>query len=113
MTDSTPRMLELDLRTKLGRLKGTLAVPPGGMRLSEFAWNVMGLDERLIGLAVAAEARQGRQVSCRKGCGACCRQAVPVSAPEAWMLRDLVVSLPPDRRAPLLERFAAVKERLE
>ncbi len=111
MTES--RVLKLELETRFGRLKGNLEVPSGGMRLSELAWNVMGLDDRLIGLAAASEARHGRQVSCRKGCGACCRQAVPLSPPEAWMLRDLVVSMPLERRAAVLERFARAKDRLE
>lgn len=107
-----PRSIRFDVPTRFGPLRGNLGVPPGSMRLSEFAWNVMAIDERLIGLAVASEAGKGRQVSCRKGCGACCRQAVPVSPAEAWMLADLVASLPPDRKALVLARFEAARERL-
>ncbi|HYK92203.1 MAG TPA: YkgJ family cysteine cluster protein [Acidobacteriota bacterium] len=112
-SDKEPRILTVDLQTKFGRVRGNLALPPGEMRLAEFAWNAMVLDEKLIHLAVTSEARQGRQVSCRKGCGACCRQAVPVSPPEAWMLRDLIASFAPDRRATVLQRFAQIRQRLE
>ncbi|MEO6094677.1 MAG: YkgJ family cysteine cluster protein [Fibrobacteria bacterium] len=107
-----PQTLQIDLQTRFGRVQGNLAVPPGAIRLAELAWNSMAIDERLIGMAVAAEARQGRQVSCKKGCGACCYQAVPLSPAEAWMIADVVASLPADRKAATLERFAAAKARL-
>ncbi len=107
-----PKTLQIDLQTRYGRIKGNLSVPPGAVRLAEMAWNAMAIDERLIGMAVASEAKQGRQVSCKKGCGACCRQAVPLSPAEAWMIADVVASLPPDRKAEALARFATAKQRL-
>jgi Fe-S-cluster containining protein len=112
MGQTRPKMLQIDLQTRFGRVKGNLAVPPGAVRLAEMAWNAMAIDERLIGMAVAAEAKQGRQVSCKKGCGACCYQAVPLSPAEAWMIADVVASLPPDRKAATLERFASARTRL-
>src|SRR5262249_15943606 len=45
------------------------------------------------------------QVSCKKGCGACCRQLVPVSQVEARYLRDLVEQLPEPRRSQIRARF--------
>ncbi|WP_165219889.1 YkgJ family cysteine cluster protein [Aquisphaera insulae] len=62
-----------------------------------------------------AEARLeavGRRVSCRAGCGACCRQLVPVTEVEARHLADLVASLPPPRRDAVLARFEASVARL-
>jgi Fe-S-cluster containining protein len=109
MAEST---LGIDLQTRFGRVKGNLSVPTGSIRLAELAWNAMAVDERLIGMAVASEARQGRQVSCRKGCGACCHQAVPLSPAEAWMIADVVASLPAERRKETLERFDAARNRL-
>jgi Fe-S-cluster containining protein len=108
-----PRTLQIDLQTRFGRIKGNLAVPPGAVRLSELAWNAMAIDERLVGMAVASEAAQGRQVSCKKGCGACCRQAVPLSPAEAFMIADVVASFPPERKTETLKRFADAKERLQ
>ncbi len=109
---NAPKALRIDVRTPFGRLQGNLAVPPGGMRLSELAWNAMAFDERLIGMAVKSEADAGRHVSCRAGCGACCRQAVPLSPAEAWMIADVVAAMPPDRHAEVLARFAAARDRL-
>ena len=107
-----PRTLRIDLQTRFGRIQGNLAVPPGAVRLSELAWNAMNIDEKLVGMAVAAEAKEGRAVSCRKGCGACCRQAVPLSPAEAFMIADVVASFPAERKAMTLQRFAEARERL-
>lgn len=106
------RSLRIDIRTRYGALQGNLAVPPGDMRLAEFAWNLLPLDDRLVGMAANAEAKAGRAVTCAKGCGACCRQAVPLSPAEAWMLADQVAAFPPERRETTLGRFARARARL-
>lgn len=46
----------------------------------------------------------GRPVSCSKGCGACCRQPVPVTRAEARQLLALVEALPAGRRNAIRER---------
>jgi len=40
----------------------------------------------------------GHTVSCRKGCGVCCCQMVPLSPPEAAIIADIVDHLPPARK---------------
>jgi Fe-S-cluster containining protein len=110
---SGPRTLHVELDTHFGRITGNLPVPSAEMRLSELAWTALPLGEKLIGMAVKAETARSGPISCRKGCGACCRQAVPVSQPEAWMLADLVASMPPPRRKEILERFQKARERLD
>jgi Fe-S-cluster containining protein len=108
-----PGFIEMDLQTRFGRLRGKLPIPANGMRLAELAWNAMALDGKLIDMAIASEAKQNRPVACQKGCGACCRQAVPLSPAEAWMLADIVAAMPPDRKTLVLQRFAAAHERLQ
>jgi Fe-S-cluster containining protein len=66
----------------------------------------------MTGVAVAREGREGRAVSCKSGCGACCRQLVPLSPPEAWLLAEVVAGMPPARRADTLAKFAHVQEGL-
>jgi Fe-S-cluster containining protein len=56
--------------------------------------------------AVVAAAEVGQAISCRKGCGACCRQLVPISRTEGERLVALVDALPAPRRAVVLARFA-------
>ncbi len=57
--------------------------------------------------------RGGSAVSCRRGCGACCRQVVPVSQAEARHLQAAVDALPEGRRSEIRERFAAARAKLE
>lgn len=48
---------------------------------------------------------QGKTISCKKGCGACCRQLVPVSEMEAHHIADLVENLPEPRQAEVKKKF--------
>ena len=56
--------------------------------------------------------QSGLPVSCRQGCGACCRQMVPISQPEARHLAALVEALPEPRRSAVRERFAQAHARV-
>jgi Fe-S-cluster containining protein len=105
--------MEIDLPTRYGRLKAQFKVPPGQMRLSEFVFNLFPLEERLVAMGVRGAQYEGRSVSCRAGCGACCRQPVPVSIPEAFLLYEHVVGQPKDKRDIILARFEAAKTVLQ
>jgi Fe-S-cluster containining protein len=65
---------------------------------------LQGLVNEVVG---AAEA--GRSISCRKGCGACCRQLVPISRTEGEALLALVEAMPKERRKAMRARFAAAE----
>lgn len=47
----------------------------------------------------------GEKISCQKGCGACCNQAVPLAEIEAYQIAELVENLPEPRRSEIKERF--------
>lgn len=47
----------------------------------------------------------GEKISCKAGCGACCRQAVPLAEIEAYQIAALVENLPEPRRSEIKERF--------
>lgn len=63
--------------------------------------------------AVVEAAQAGKTVSCRKGCGACCRQLVPLSRTEGERLLQLIDALPAERRETLVARFAAAETAIE
>lgn len=77
----------------------------GPMRLSELAAHAGELADALAAAAVALAVGRGGTVSCRKGCAACCREAVPLSPPEAMRLAETLASLDGDRRAEAEEGF--------
>lgn len=95
------------------RLNLTVRVPAGPTRLDELMPLLQILSDEVVRTAEEQTAREGRPVSCRKGCGACCRQLVPISPVEARHIAHLVESMPPARRHVVRERFAAARRRLE
>lgn len=98
------------LRLTIGtlRIAHHITVPNAAVRAAEI---VPALQELVNAVVAAAEA--GQAISCRKGCGACCRQLVPVSRTEGERLLQLVDSLPAERRDVLTERFAAAETAIE
>jgi len=107
-----PELIGIELEVPEGKLRAAMALPPKPLRLAELALSTMGISEKLTDVAVKREARQGRAVTCQKGCGACCRQIVPLSPPEAWLIADVANGLPPARRAEALAVFARAGEAL-
>lgn len=73
---------------------------------------VRDLADEVVSRAVEAARRDGQPVSCRAGCVACCRQLVPLSPVEARGVAEQVASLPDERRAQVVQRFDAARERL-
>jgi Fe-S-cluster containining protein len=103
---------QVEFGTKEWHFRTKVTVPTSPTRLRQMLPLVQVLSDAMVG-AVAQEAqRQGHAVSCKKGCGACCRQLVPLSQVEARYLRDLVARLPEPRRSQIQTRFAEALRRL-
>lgn len=64
------------------------------------------MSSAVVGLSVNAIESEGQQISCKAGCGACCRQAVPISEVEAYQISELVESMEEPRRTEVRRRFA-------
>jgi Fe-S-cluster containining protein len=90
------------------RIAHAITVPDRAVDAAEIVPALQGLVN-----AVVEAAAVGRTISCRKGCGACCRQLVPLSRTEGERLLRLIDGLPPDRRAGLKARFSAAEARIE
>lgn len=99
------------LRLTVGDLRVVhpVTVPSGRVPASDVVPALQGLVNSVVAAAEAGLAKSGGSVSCRKGCGACCRQLVPVSRTEGERLLALVRTLPAERREQLKERFAAAE----
>jgi Fe-S-cluster containining protein len=87
------------------RIPLEVTVPAGPTRLRELLPVLHGLAHAVIDSGVAAVEAEGKSISCRAGCGACCRQLVPVSESEAFALKRLVDAMPDPRRAAVVARF--------
>jgi Fe-S-cluster containining protein len=104
---------EVDLATPLGQVRGRVAVDTGPMGLVDLVPTALELTNILVDRARRREEKEGRRISCQVGCGVCCRQMVPLSAPEAFYLADLMDSISANRRKEVLKRFEGIVEKLE
>lgn len=94
-------------------LEAGVAVPAGAARLRDVLPVLQNLTDAVVGIAEASAAERGERVSCAKGCGACCRQMVPISVPEAHHLAAVVAGMPGEQAERVRGRFAVALERLE
>jgi Fe-S-cluster containining protein len=71
------------------------------------------LTDAVVTIAIEQVRSAGREVSCRKGCTACCFQLVPVAAIEARRMLELVEAMPPRQRDSVRQRFHSATSRLK
>jgi Fe-S-cluster containining protein len=109
-----------DLRTATVRLAGEgwemrfrLTVPAGPTTRRRMLPVLQEMTNAVVDAAVQMAEGEGRTVSCRKGCGACCRQLVPLSPTDARRVAELVEEMPGPRRAAVRARFAEARRRLQ
>jgi Fe-S-cluster containining protein len=89
-----------------------VTVPTANTAVADLLPLFRGLTNALVDRATVRDTATGRSVSCRAGCGACCRQAVPIAPSEARALAALVDALPEPRRSRVRDRFAAARATL-
>lgn len=94
------------------RFEARLTVPIGPTLPEQLLPVLQPLAESLAGAAVGRVEAEGKRVSCSMGCGACCRQVVPIAPSEARRIARLVEELPEPRRTVIQDRFAAARARL-
>lgn len=60
----------------------------------------------LVDISVNAIESVGQKISCKAGCGACCRQPVPIAEAEVYQIAELVEAMPDPRRTEIKKKFA-------
>src|SRR5215475_12443178 len=97
--------VSFSLRIGEGTLNANLTVPAGKTTLTELLPVLQDFDSNMINHVVGEATEAGHPISCRKGCGACCRQMVPLSIFEAEFLGEWFSTLPEERQAEITRRF--------
>jgi Fe-S-cluster containining protein len=112
--DGDHRMATVDLTLEgpQWELRGRMTVPTGPSRLDDLLPLARGLSDALVGETIRAVEQSGECISCKAGCGACCRQLVAISEVEARRIGKVVAQLPSPRRAVVEARFAEARRRL-
>lgn len=110
MTDTA----KVTLQATIGSCRLDLAatVPAGPTQLDELLPLLQVLSDQVVASAEQEAQAAGTCISCKKGCGACCRQLVPISPVEARHVARLVEEMSEPRRTAVRARFAAAREQL-
>lgn len=66
----------------------------------------------ITAIAIGRELAEGRNISCRAGCNACCAHLVPIAPAEAVRLAEVVEAMPGTRRGAVEKRFGNAVRRL-
>ena len=106
MADSAHSTATLRLAVGALRIAHPITVPSGRVAAREVVPALQGLVNAVVDAAERAVTADGKEISCRKGCGACCRQLVPVSRSEGERLLEVLARLPAGRRRAIEARFA-------
>jgi Fe-S-cluster containining protein len=105
--------LDIAIKTPAGPVTTTVEIPDGFVPVTQIVPLMRRLGEQAQALEQHRVTAAGQVISCARGCAACCRMLVPVSAPEAFALRDMVAALPEARRQAIQRRLADTTARLE
>jgi len=102
-----------DLRIGGQKLQLKLVVPADEVPPESLLPTLHELSNRVVEGVEEKVRKNGLQVSCRKGCGACCRQPVPISPAEARLLAGIIQNMPDAAQAIIRARFDDAVRRLD
>jgi Fe-S-cluster containining protein len=108
-------MVTAEVTIALGteRLTARFSVPEEPISAADLLPIARAVAARIVQAAEEAVVAEGKTISCTKGCGACCRQLVPISRTEARLIAQMVAELPEPRRSEIADRFARAKSAMQ
>jgi len=106
--DTTDRF-EIAINTPAGRLSTAVDVPTAFVPVTAIVPLMRCLGEEAQALEEARLAAEGATRSCTKGCAFCCHMLVPLSAPEAYALINVIRSWPAEKQERMATRLAEAK----
>lgn len=112
--DVEPQVLTAKAELSIGgsKIEFKLVVPTSDVPPEAILPALHELSNAIVqGVEEKAE-RCGEIISCQKGCGACCRQHVPISPAEARLLSDIIDNMPEPGRSMIITRFETAAQRL-
>lgn len=105
--------LDVSLNTPAGQCTSSIEVPTSFVPVSALVQSMRRLGEQALALEEKKSLAAGATISCRMGCAACCRMLVPISAPEAFALKEAIGKLPPQHHQAIVQRVAEARSRIE
>lgn len=107
MQEQSQQSVEVEFALKVsdGQIKAKVSVPAGQTNITTLLPVLQNFESAMLGRVAREAEAAGHPISCKAGCGACCRQMVPVSIFEAEALGAWVRSLPDEQQQALEARF--------
>lgn len=111
----TGEMLQGDLKLDVGGeyYELNLTIPATPVKPQRMLPVFQKLTNEIVARGIERATEGGKAISCKAACGACCRQPLLISEPEAFNLADLVDSMPAERRRTIKQRFREGREHFE
>lgn len=94
-------------------IKAEIPIPTEPVRSIELLPVLQQFTDSVVDISVNHIIQSGKSVSCKSGCAACCRQLVRVTESEAYLLYELIETMPKKRRNAIWERFDEAIDILE
>ncbi|MBK9163951.1 MAG: YkgJ family cysteine cluster protein [Acidobacteria bacterium] len=91
-------------------LSMTMTVPANRVKPHRMLPIFQQMSNTFVDMGVSEAENAGKSISCKAGCGACCRQPVPVSEIEVYHIAEVVEALPEPRRSEVKQRFRDAME---
>jgi Fe-S-cluster containining protein len=116
VTDESPaeqKKLRVELQILGQPFRHELTGVDGPVRPVRLLPLFQAITNAIVQRSASVAVQSGKQISCRAGCGACCRQVVPISETEARHLAAVVEAMPAARRTAVRARFADARRQLE
>jgi Fe-S-cluster containining protein len=98
---------EVGLRIHGKSVKMQLTVPAGPIKPQRMLPVFQQLTNSFVKMGTDEAEANGKTISCKAGCGACCRQAIPLTEVEVYHIAELVNAMPEPKRTEVRQRFSA------
>lgn len=89
-----------------------LSVPAASVKPQKTLPVLQHLTNSCVQISVAEVEENGKEISCRVGCGACRKQLIPISKIEAYSISKLVRDLPAMKKHTVTKRFENAYQQL-
>jgi Fe-S-cluster containining protein len=89
-----------------------MTVPAKPVKIRKMLPIFQQMSNSFVQMGVNESEANGEKISCQAGCGACCRQPVPISETEAFEIAELVENMPEEKRSGVKQKFTDACEHL-
>ncbi len=113
-TNSDRELIQVNVQFRLdGDVHSSKAeIPSGRVSMADALPVIQSLCNSLVNIGVKRAEAEGKSISCRAGCTACCRQLIAISHAEAVSIGERLQTMPASQQLEVRQRFAENTESL-